>query len=96
MSNLQWYDYLRMCTIFLALIALYISMNRARKSWNTFTERLKELWWAMNALLILLVEGSVEQIIDNTHWGPRTLLGFLVAIVCVRAQLRNEGYVKAD
>lgn len=96
MSNLQWFDFLRIGTIVFALIALYMSAKRAHRDWDDFTNRLRELWWAMNALLLLLIEGNAEQIIQNSNWGPRTLLGFMVALACVRAQFRKEGYTKAD
>jgi hypothetical protein len=45
-------------------------------------------------MLLLLIEGSIEQIVLNVGWGPRVLLAFFVSVVCFRAVLRDEGYLK--
>lgn len=96
MNHIQWYDYLRMLTMLLALVSMYRLSFRAVRMWHDYTSRLKDLWWAMNALLLLLVEGSLEQIILDTTWGPRTLLSFFVTCITFRAVLRNEGFIKGE
>ena len=93
MTNLQWYDWVRFLTMLLALVSLYLSARRFRKNRKTYTRRLKDLWWAMNALLILVIEGSLEAIVSDVPGGPRTILSFLVSLVCLRATTRDEGYI---
>lgn len=93
MSNLQWYDGIRIITMLLALASLYLSARRARKHWNVYTKRLKELWWAFQMLLILVVEGTLEAIIADIPGGPRTILSFIVCFVAFRATLRDEYYI---
>jgi hypothetical protein len=94
MHHLQWYDYLRMATMLLSLGSLYLLGRRAKDNWSRYTTRLRELSWALQAFLLLQIEGSLEQIVQDIGWGPRTLLSFLIALGCFRACTRNEGYLK--
>lgn len=96
MNNLQWFDYLRIVVSLLALIAFLLSMRTANRQWSTYTKKHKDLWWALNAFLLLQIEGSIEQILGDVDYGPRTILSFIVACVCVRGQLRKGGYIKLD
>jgi len=96
MSNLQWYDYLRMLTMLMTLISLYVSGHHAIRQWDKYTNRLKSLWWAFNAFLLLMFEGSLEQILQNATWGPRTLLSFIVSGVALRAILQGDGFLKDE
>lgn len=94
--NLQWYDYFRFVTALLALISLYGSIHRARTLWCEYTVKLRRLWWAFNILLFLLLEGSLEQIVTDTPWGPRTLFAFFATVVAALAVFRDEGYLNIE
>lgn len=96
MDNLQWYDYFRMLTMVLGVVTMYLLARRFVRLRHTYTDRLKELWWVMNAFLVLLIEGTAEQILFDVHWGPRTLLAFFVVCVALRATLRAEGFIKTE
>lgn len=96
MGHLEWYDYLRMVTATISLLALYVSGRRAFKNWNDYTERLRELWWVFNAALLLFFEGSIEQIVTDMPWGPRTLLTFMVSTAALRAVIKKGGYLKSE
>lgn len=96
MDKLQWFDYLRMGTVVLALLCVYVSVHRAYHHWGEYTDRLRGLWWALNSLLLLMVEGSIEQILQDVQWGARTLLGFIVALGCFVSIRKDEGYTKTD
>lgn len=96
MLHLQWYDFLRFATMGLAMWSMYNLGRRALQMWDQYTDRLKDLWWVINAMLLLLIEGSLEQVIANIHAGPRTILSFIVAAVCARATTKDEGYLKSE
>jgi hypothetical protein len=95
-KNFEWYDAIRVCTAVISLCAMYTSSRRALYMWSMYTRRLRELWWAVMIFLLLLLEGSLEQIVLDIPWGPRTILSFVVSIVFLRATLRKEGFLKTD
>lgn len=94
--QLQWYDFVRMCTSTICLICMYLSARRYRKIGHTFTPRMIDLWWVMNGFLFVTFEGSIEQILGLRNYGPRVVLVFLVSLVCLRANFRRGGYIKTD
>lgn len=96
MQNMEWYDILRVFTVFFCNASLYISARRAWKQWKNYTQRLQELVWAVQAFLVLMIEGSIEQIYLGAQGGPRTILAFLVSIAFLRAISRDEGYLKSE
>lgn len=96
LGSLQWFDYLRMLTCVLMVVALYGSGRRAFKLWSIYTERLRELWWTFNAALLFITEGTIEAIIQDTPWGPRVLLYFLLSIAAVKSTYRSGGYLSTE
>lgn len=96
MQNLEWYDILRVFTVFFCTASLYISARRAWKQWKNYTQRLQELVWAVQAFLVLMIEGSIEQLYLGAPGGPRNILAFLVSIAFLRAISRDEGYLKSE
>ena len=96
MTNLEWYDILRIFTVFFSTASLYISARRARQMWNDYTRRLQELVWAVQAFLVLMIEGNIEQLYLDAPGGPRNILSFIVSIVFLRAISRDEGYLKSE
>jgi hypothetical protein len=95
-NNLEWYDILRIFTVFFSTASLYISARRAWKLWGDYTRRLRELVWAVQAFLVLMIEGNIEQLYLNAPGGPRNVLAFLVSIAFLRAISRDEGYLKSE
>lgn len=96
MQHLEWFDYLRMLSGLLALICCYNVAKRARRDWATYTTRLKEFSWALQAFLVLVFLGSLEQIAQDVPFGWRAPVTFLVVLGCFRASLRSEGLIKED
>lgn len=96
MGNLEWYDILRVFTVVFCTASLYISAKRAWRGWQNYTQRLQELVWAVQAFLILMIEGSIEQMYLDAPGGPRTILSVFVAAAFLRAISRDEGYLKSE
>lgn len=96
MQNLAWYDILRLFTVCFSIAALYISARRAWKMWHNYTQRLRELHWAVQAFLVLMIEGNIEQLYLDAPGGPRNVLAFLVSAGFLRAISRDEGYLKSE
>lgn len=93
---LQWYDYLRLVTAVLLVVALYGSGRHAFRDWRNYTQRLRELWWVFNAALLLLAEGSIESAVMDNPWGPRVLLNFILSLAAIKAVHRNGGYLHSE
>jgi hypothetical protein len=93
---MEWYDILRVFTVVFATASLYISARRAWKQWNNYTQRLQELVWAVQAFLVLMIEGSIEGIVADVPGGPRTILSVLISAAFLRAISRDEGYLNSE
>ena len=93
---MEWYDIIRVFTILFSITSLYISAKRAWKLWHDYTQRLQELVWAVQAFLVLMIEGSIEQIYIDAPGGPRTILSVFVSAAFLRAISRDEGYLKSE
>ncbi len=94
MDHLQWYDYLRMITGTLALIALVNIWRRYRRDVLQYTLRLEQLSLVFMAYLFLVFYGSMEQLLLDVGFGSRTIITFLVTAVACRASFRPEPLVK--
>jgi len=90
----EWFDYLRLITGILALITCYNVARRSRRDWHTYTKRLREFSWVLQALLVLVFLGSLEQIAQNVPFGWRQPATFVVMLASFRASLRSEGLIE--
>lgn len=94
MGNLQWYDGLRLLTVVFSVICLLCLRYRAYLFWETQEEGVRDLWWIFPTFYIILIEGNLEQIITDVPFGPRNLLGFILAFVSVIAFYKSNGKEK--
>lgn len=90
MHDIQWYDYLRLITVVLSSLAFYRLAIIAFRHRETYTSRLIDFLWLIFASLFLVTVAGVEAIIQNSPWGYRTLLNFLVAAIGLRATRSSE------
>lgn len=96
LGYLQWYDFVRLTTCSFCLASLYISGRRAFFNWNHFNADLKELWWIVNAFLILMLENSIENLVLNVGLGPRVILSLIISAVAFRSVHRDGGFIKDE
>lgn len=89
---MQWYDYLRIVTAVLAVIAAYRLARLAKSDHNTYSQRLGEWVWIQFAVFFTLFAGSAEAILQMNGWRYGALLSFLIALAAVRAT-REDGLV---
>ncbi len=94
--DLQWYDYLRMLTILLCIVALYKLSRDGIMQWDIFTERFKGLWWSMNALLVLVMYSLIENILFNVGFGGRLILAMIVVTFTIHAAFKKDTLIKPD
>ena len=96
MEHWQWYDSLRVFNSILALISLYLVAKRFYRDKHTYTQRLLEFSWVLQAFLLLTFIGNLEQILDDVGWGYRTALTTILMLASLRASLRPEGLIKEN
>lgn len=88
MEQLEWYDVARIITSILALFSMQLLGLHYIRFRKTMTSLHVDFWWAINAMLLLLIVGSVEQIVQDVSFGSRTALAFLVSAVFLRGTVR--------
>lgn len=96
LDSLQWYDQVRLMTVLIATGAIVRSCQYAWGNWPYYTRRLKDLWFVLNVLMLFMIEGNLEQIFLDVGFGFRVPAGLILAVLALRAQLREEGYIKDD
>lgn len=89
---MQWYDYLRIATAALALIAAYRLARLVKKDHSTYSPRLAEFIWILFAVFFTLFAGALEAIAQMNGWRYGALLSFFIAVAAVRAT-RDDGVV---
>lgn len=89
---MQWYDYLRIATAVLAIIAAYRLARLAKSDHSSYSDRLSEWVWIQFAVFFTLFAGSVEAISAGNGWRYGALLSFMIACAAVRAS-REDGLV---
>ena len=94
MIDFQWYDWVRVLTVALSLVAIVVLFDRARVYWDNYTPKLKDLWWVMNTLLVFLIATTVGDILDNDEEGPLLFFGLVVSAISIRGLVRKERLVK--
>lgn len=82
---MQWYDYLRITTALLAVIAAYRLARLVQKDHHSYTSRLAEFIWIQFAVYFTLFAGALEAIIAMNTWRYGALLSFFIAAAAVRA-----------
>lgn len=89
---MQWYDYVRITTALLAVLAAYRMALLVRKDHEGYSKKLAEFVWIMFAVFFTLFASSLEAIEQNGTWRYGILLSFLIACASVRAT-RDDGIV---
>jgi hypothetical protein len=82
---MQWYDYLRIATALLAIIAAYRLARLVQKDHSTYSPRLAEYVWILFAVFFTLFAGAIEAILQMNGYRYGALLSFLIAVASVRA-----------
>jgi hypothetical protein len=89
-DSLQWYDYMRLCSVIITIIAAFLFLRRARSRWDQYTHRDKDLLWAFTALLFLMSSGTLEVVMRDAPMRFTTPLSFIISLVCLRAALSKR------
>lgn len=87
---MQWYDYLRITTAVLSIVAAYRLALLAKKDYKTYTKRLSEFVWILFATFFTLFAANIEAILKGNDWRYSALLTFFIALAGVRAT-RDDG-----
>lgn len=84
-QDLQVYDYLRIVTAILAVVAAYRLARLVRVECNTYTRRLAEWVWVVFAMLFGIFMGTLEAVGSNTDYRYITLVWFTVTLASAHA-----------
>lgn len=90
MTEIQWYDVMRVVNIVLTVVALSflaVAWKRQVEGWNNKTA---DHWYALVGLVFVLGLGSVENIAQDNPPGSRVLVHTVVLVILLRALLRKE------
>lgn len=90
MNDLQWYDWFRLVTAALALIAAYRLGRVVNRRMSTYSSQVRQFVVVLFASLFLVFEGALEATYDNTRLTWRSLIQFIVAIVTLTATRRSD------
>lgn len=90
MGDLQWYDFLRMCTILIFVASAYATLKAARPHLDEYSSKGKDYLWAYLAMMFLLPAGAVTQIARNADWRWETFAAFIISLVASRAAFRKR------
>jgi hypothetical protein len=82
MDHLNWYDYVRLATTILALISMGNLVWQARKNWNVYSSRNKDVWWLLMSCMFVIGSANLEQVIQDVGIGCRTFASFVITAVC--------------
>lgn len=88
--SMEWYDYVRLVNAAVALGAMYLLGQSWRRRNKIYTDRLKDFWWSLNALLFCVFMGNLEQIIRDRDESWTLFVVLVAALVAVKASLNKE------
>lgn len=93
MNHLQWYDFVRLFTALLSVIAAYRLGQIVRHrllSGHTYSDRMRDFLWLIFAYLFLQFTGTIESVQKDSPWKYTTFLGFMIALVAIRATRKSD------
>lgn len=93
--TMDWYDYVRVFNVMVALAAMYFLGLRFIRNTDTFTSKIKDYWWALNALMFTIVAGQTEQVLRNREETWVLFIIFFAALICLKAA-RNKDVVMSS
>ena len=87
---MEWYDYVRVVNAAVALLAMYLLGQSWRRRNKDYSDRLKDFWWSLNALLFCVFMGNIEQIIRDREESWTLFVVLVAALVATKASLNKE------
>ena len=88
--TMEWYDYVRVLNALIALAGMYYLGDSWRRRNKDYSTRLKDFWWALNALLFCVLMGNLEQIVRDREESWTLFVVFFASLVCVKAARNKE------
>lgn len=96
MSELQWYDWVRMVTIVLCAVSLIRIGLRAPKRWQSYTGYTQELMWVLAASLFFIITNALERIIDDNGVHTGFFVSFLISAYAFTTTMRKDNIFKEE
>lgn len=88
---MQWYDYIRIGTALLAIVAAHRLGRLVIKDYKTYSTRLAEFVWILFAVFFTLFAAAIEAILSANGYRYGSILSFLIALAAVRATRADTG-----
>lgn len=87
---MDWYDLLRYGAILHSVVAMVALSLAWRKRSKNYSPRLKDFWWALNAMLAIIIVVSVEGLAKDTGLTYTVVVAFFASMVILKAALVND------
>lgn len=87
---MDWYDLLRLGAILHSVVALVALSLAWHKRSKTYSPRLKDFWWALTAMLGIVIVASVEGLVHDDGITYTLVVSFFASIVVLKASLAND------
>lgn len=84
LEHFEWYDVVRVLTAVLCLISMYYLGLRVKNRRRAFSPTEIDLWWGLNAALLVFFVSSIENIVQNNGFGARVVLTFIASVVLLK------------
>lgn len=60
----EWYDYVRIGNIILAVVCVVLLLRKASLYWSDYQERTKDFWWVLMCWCMVIILGTSEVLLN--------------------------------
>lgn len=85
MDTVQWYDWIRIATVILAVSAMWRLGRSIVKNHQSYSTRLKDFLFVINIALFTQAVGGLESVLLDAPLRYTTVLSFALVVVAFRA-----------
>ena len=90
MTNLQWYDWVRLCIVVASIASMYRLSTNIRHSETMYSDRMKDYIFVIFVFLFMQFTGSLESIVRDLPFRYSLVLSVVVSVVAFRATRKSD------
>ena len=85
MDHMQWYDYMRVTTATLSVIAGFRLTRLVARTEDDMTNRMLEFLYLIYALFFMIFMGSLELMLNDVGYSYTAVVSLIIMLVAIRA-----------